>query len=539
MRSRALVAVVLVISSSIVLADPARAAARSTSYRPPVDAPIVDEFRPPPEPWQRGNRGIDYGTAPGTEVHAAADGTVVFAGDVAGALHVTVLHSDGLRTSYSFLASVEVVRGQRVHLGDVLGVTGGEFHFGVRTPDGAYLDPVAVLDGRVIPPVRLVPGADEGETPLWEERRSLLAVVLDAGADAVASATGTSVDIARLAIHYAIELDAATHAARAAWAAYDWWQQSLHCTDASVAAPTVQSHIVVEVSGLGTASASNSAWELDTATIGYASNDVVRFSYAGGRAPDPSVDHDAYPSVPVRDFSSIDSQQALDESATRLAALLSSVSRDRPGVPIDVVAHSQGGVVARLAIERSSASGRLPDEVSSFVTIGSPHQGAPLATTVTAVGLSGMGDVALANLRGSSATGPLDDRLPAIGQLSETSGVIAELHDRPFPDRVRFVTIAASGDLTVPGTAALDPAADARVLVETPIGPSVHGDQVRDPRVTREVALAVAGMGPTCRSFGSAMGAWATGEGVRASETIAGAAASGFAIVASGPIGPR
>ncbi|MBV8386955.1 MAG: M23 family metallopeptidase, partial [Acidimicrobiia bacterium] len=42
---------------------------------------------------------MDYATAPGTEVRAAADGEVVFAGQVGGTLHVVVLHGDGIRTS--------------------------------------------------------------------------------------------------------------------------------------------------------------------------------------------------------------------------------------------------------------------------------------------------------------------------------------------------------------------------------------------------------------------------------------------------------
>ena len=534
---RALTAAVVVATTLVVSSG--TAAGSTSEYRPPVDAPIVDGFRPPPEPWQRGNRGIDYGTSPGDEVHAAADGVVVFAGDVAGSLHVTVLHPDGLRTSSSFLAEVRVVRGQRVRRGDVLGTTAGPFHFGVRAPDGTYLDPVAVLEGRLRAPARLVPGADEGERPLWEERSGLLQVVLDAAADttaAIGAEVRQGVDLSRLALHYAIELDPATHAARLAEATWDWWRQSTTCTDASDPTPVVgDGRILVEVSGLGTASTSNSAWELDATSLGYSSTAVVHFSYRGGRAPDDGASDVGLPSVPMRAFTSIDSQQSIDMSAQRLAALLDSVAHDRPGVPIDVVAHSQGGVVARLAIERAGDSGRLPDEVASLVTIGSPHQGAPLATSVDALGRSGAGERALDALRGSTATGPLDDRLPAIGQLAETSALIAELHRREVPDRVRFVTIGSAGDLTVPGTAAVDRAADARIVLDRSIGPSVHGDQMRDPEVTREVALAVAGRSPSCRSLASTLGAWARAEGVRTAETTAGALATGLAVVAPAP----
>src|SRR5205085_1070721 len=71
------------------------AAGADAGYRPPVDASVVDPFRPPPQPWAAGNRGLDYATRPGQEVRAAADGEVVFAGAVADSLHVVLLHPDG------------------------------------------------------------------------------------------------------------------------------------------------------------------------------------------------------------------------------------------------------------------------------------------------------------------------------------------------------------------------------------------------------------------------------------------------------------
>ena len=65
--------------------------------------------RPLPPPsctWCPGNRGIDYATAPGTPVRASAGGVVTFAGRIGADLYVTILHPDGLRTSYAYLASI-------------------------------------------------------------------------------------------------------------------------------------------------------------------------------------------------------------------------------------------------------------------------------------------------------------------------------------------------------------------------------------------------------------------------------------------------
>jgi len=66
-----------------------------------------------------------------------------------------LLHDDGLRTSYSFLALVVVRRGDQVRQGQVLGATQERFHFGVRAGD-AYLDPAQLFGGGPVE-VHLVP----------------------------------------------------------------------------------------------------------------------------------------------------------------------------------------------------------------------------------------------------------------------------------------------------------------------------------------------------------------------------------------------
>lgn len=126
--------------------DPAAAERRIASrpghevYRPPTEAPVLDPFRPPPEPWLPGNRGIEYGTQPGEPVRAIGPGRVAFAGPVAGRLVVTVNHPDGLRSSFTGLAAIAVARGDNVHTGHGVGTAGGPFHLGVRRGD-TYLDP--------------------------------------------------------------------------------------------------------------------------------------------------------------------------------------------------------------------------------------------------------------------------------------------------------------------------------------------------------------------------------------------------------------
>lgn len=160
--ARPLVWIVLTAFLSVVpMAQPG--ASDPVTYRPPVEGPVTDPFRPPPRPWMAGNRGVEYSPAPGTPVASAGPGTVIFAGPVAGTLHVTVAHPDGLRTSYSFLSSISVVRGRVVEGGALLGRSGPVLHWGVRDPDGNYLDPMSLL-GRPRSAV-LVAGGDDGALP--------------------------------------------------------------------------------------------------------------------------------------------------------------------------------------------------------------------------------------------------------------------------------------------------------------------------------------------------------------------------------------
>jgi murein DD-endopeptidase MepM/ murein hydrolase activator NlpD len=121
---------------------------------------VVDGFRLPDGPYGAGNRGLEYATAPGDQVRAIGDGLVVFAGPVAGNRAVTVLHPDGLRSSYSYLAEIVVGAGERVAQGTVIGLAGATFHLGVRA-GGTYLDPAGLFASTG---VHLVPvEADEAQ----------------------------------------------------------------------------------------------------------------------------------------------------------------------------------------------------------------------------------------------------------------------------------------------------------------------------------------------------------------------------------------
>ena len=132
-------------------------------FRPPVDAPVVDPFRPPEDPYGAGNRGVEYDTTPGDLVRAAAAGTVAFAGAVAGSLYVTLDHGGGVVSTYSYLQRISVRAGAEVAQGQVIAIAGERLHFGVRV-DGSYADPARFIGVRRVR-VRLVP------LPPWRRYR--------------------------------------------------------------------------------------------------------------------------------------------------------------------------------------------------------------------------------------------------------------------------------------------------------------------------------------------------------------------------------
>jgi murein DD-endopeptidase MepM/ murein hydrolase activator NlpD len=161
---------VLLVVSTVGLAPSGAAAQGAPIFLPPTSRPVKDPFRPPDGPYGAGNRGIEYATASGDRIVAAASGTVTFAGPVAGSLFVTIEHAPGLRSTYSYLERFFVRTGDRVRRGELLGAAGLGFHLTVRQGD-TYLDPADFL-GEVRVRVRLV----SRSTALRSIRRAVLAL---------------------------------------------------------------------------------------------------------------------------------------------------------------------------------------------------------------------------------------------------------------------------------------------------------------------------------------------------------------------------
>ena len=101
--------------------------------------------------WGRMHEGIDISAPTGTAVHAAASGTIIYAGGMGGYGTIIVIdHGNGLATAYAHLSSIwigggSVSQGQSIGaVGCTGSCTGAHLHFEVRV-NGSAVDPMGYL----------------------------------------------------------------------------------------------------------------------------------------------------------------------------------------------------------------------------------------------------------------------------------------------------------------------------------------------------------------------------------------------------------
>ena len=516
-----------VIVTTALAAGPAGAQAEQQhppTYAPPVSAPVTDPFRPPTGPYGPGNRGLEYDTRAGDPVWASADGTVVFAGPVAGTLHVSLRHADGVRTSYSFVDAVDVVLGQQVSRGDQIALAGERLHFGARDGD-AYFDPAALFAGTggdvevELLPFEIPPGS----TP-EAEAKALAQLAFDGGGfhiPGLDSALGWLYDRANSTVGYATQLNLSV---RGLSLMADLGNRLLFhgpCSDGPPPSAPVagQDRVAITVAGLGSSSTSGSIDELRTADLGYDHDRVVRFSYAGGRVAGSGA---AFDHLATTNYETDATQDDLHVAAGRLADLVEDVAAADPDAAIDLFAHSQGGVVARLALVELSDRGVDLERLGVVTTLATPHAGADLATAVTATNTTLTGNLGLDAAEALLSPG-IDPDAEALRQLSEHSDVVRELAVAGVPEGVPLVSIAARGDLAV---AAPSTEVDGATNVTVPVsGRSAHRDLVASDAATEEMARALAGEPPACESWTDVVADVAVGHGISFAEDQIGATA--------------
>jgi pimeloyl-ACP methyl ester carboxylesterase len=455
----------------------ATATAADAVLQPPVPGPIVEPFRAPLTAYGRGHRGVEYRPPSGTEVRASAAGTVQFAGPVAQELWVTVVHPDSLRTSYGPLSSVTVAPGQVVGVGEPLGTSTDHLHFGVRHGSD-YVDPEPLLpEASVTVRARLVPTSEE------------------AGFGRQGGWLRTALGWLRGAFLFF------THGGG-------------ECTkfDAPLPPPPAE-HVVILVAGYGSNSRSHAGIEgLDVVGAGFDPSSVLRFSYAGGRIPDPS-DAAEFAAITTTDYDSAVSQQPIEESARALADLVGQVRAVANGRPIDLIAHSQGGLVAVTSLQY------LADhEGLRVITIGSPHEGDTLAGAFGRVAKHPEAEVLLDTLEATGATQGMQHDSPSPQEMAPGSEFMDRYGKTGVPSDVPITSIGGRYDLIVTAPDTRLPGAR-NIVVASATNPfDSHDGLPGRPEVTREVTLAARGLPPSCEGLDDRIGDAVFGHTIRGFE---------------------
>ncbi|KAB1503818.1 M23 family metallopeptidase [Corynebacterium sp. 320] len=125
----------------------------SATHARPVPGAVMRPADIPEQNWIAGHRGVDLAARPGQAIHASRGGVVYFAGVVAGTPVVSVMHPDGLRTTYEPVRA-GVAAGQRVRRGQTLGWLVDAEHttrasqglsWGAKVGKDTYIDPLTLL----------------------------------------------------------------------------------------------------------------------------------------------------------------------------------------------------------------------------------------------------------------------------------------------------------------------------------------------------------------------------------------------------------
>jgi Putative serine esterase (DUF676) len=265
--------------------------------------------------------------------------------------------------------------------------------------------------------------------------------------------------------------------------AADWWRSRDDCSHASPVADATggSGHLLVAVGGVNSSGGPDDpTFTLDTEALGYHDGEVSYYSYA----PDGAA------------YTGRDTWGDLVAAGRRLGEQLRRLDREQPGREVDLIAHSQGGVVVDVFLRyvyEAADPGYPP--IGTVVTLSSPHEGAPAATVAAEVGSTRTGRVLLDAIDATPAALPTSDG-GSVGQLAEDSELMRGLSRHRLPEHVDFTTIGASDDLVVPANQTeVD---GGRGVVIDVAGVTDHASVPSDPRALQIVRAALEGRPPPC-----------------------------------------
>jgi pimeloyl-ACP methyl ester carboxylesterase len=204
--------------------------------------------------------------------------------------------------------------------------------------------------------------------------------------------------------------------------------------------PTCQDRRLILLSGLGSSSA-------DAATTWSGVTNAVN-----GQVPYAGIDFFSYNSTDPRVYSALDSQQAIAQSVQALHGMVMREIAACPGVQLDLVGHSLGGVIAKQYLETYGPSTPEGSHIQHVATLDSPVNGISAAVLSAYVRAANIFGIDQSYLQSSPAVQDLlalfaDPTTPQRNlQLAQS-----------LPPNVQILTIGSRNDLVVPLASAVIP----------------------------------------------------------------------------------
>jgi pimeloyl-ACP methyl ester carboxylesterase len=219
--------------------------------------------------------------------------------------------------------------------------------------------------------------------------------------------------------------------------------------------PAPNENVVVAVAGLGSSStvgkngeiqSTASMYTMDLRTLGFSDDQIFHFSYKGiepNGGTGPYRLHSPY--------SKEETYRSIMDSAQKLAEQVRAIHEIYPDKKIDLVAHSQGGLVAQYYLNEVYRPEEIDQaRIQHFVSIATPHQGADAAQLGPMLSDTPQGKLMLRGLDEiADLIGLPPPSSPAAHQLAEDSQFIARLNGRWSPKKVSTAAIAATFDFVV------------------------------------------------------------------------------------------
>jgi pimeloyl-ACP methyl ester carboxylesterase len=241
-------------------------------------------------------------------------------------------------------------------------------------------------------------------------------------------------------------------------------------------------HRVMIVAGLDSSITNGGpSTALPAGRLGYEAKDVSYFSYArdGG------------------DYAAADTEGSLRTAARRLGAQLRELERREPGREVDLIGHSQGGVVMTeflLHVYHPSDPSYPPLGVA--VAMASPLGGATGATVEGELNRSAVGKLAL---QAAHAAGAPDPNARSLGELNKRSDFSRDNRSGQLPPMIDLTSIGATQDVIAP---AVDTARrEASRFTVTPHRLNGHSGIITDDSALRATRAAIEGKQLPCQSL--------------------------------------